>query len=465
MQMRKIAKGILLLSIFGFLYFFVFSILVFKIHNPVESNITYDLESVRTLSNHEEYAYLVEDRHFALSIRLALIETATTSIDVSYYTIHDDDSRDLLFGALLEAADRGVEVRLIIDGTMHRARGPEKEKYIALSAHDNISVKLFDEVSFFKPHAANNVLHDKLLIIDKQYGLTDGRNIGDRYYKDSDDLTAITYDRDVLVFSQTNDSNAVISMKDYYDELFTHDYAQEYHYSTHSDFKRVNHQMRNAFNNNKQSHDYETLITSVHEEGILVDNITFMRSPLNRMQKDPVIMRHLSELASEYDDILLQSPYIIFSDPMRELMPDTTGKNIKILTNNIHYSPNTLATSGYFRYRNELAKNTSLYEYQSKTSMHTKTLLLGDDITVIGSVNLDPRSAFLSTESVVVIYSEAFNNHTKLITSQYLDQSLQVDENGAYLPNATVQGVEKRPKRVSIIRAISLFTYFFDEML
>jgi len=463
--MKKLAKTLGLTVYFIFMYFFIFSTLVFKIHMPADSNITYDIDAMRTESEHEMFAYLVEERHFAQNIRLALIEAAEQSIDVSYYTIHNGISRDYFYGALLEAADRGVEVRLILDGTLHQQVGPAKAPFDAIAIHPNITIKLYDPMSFLTPHAVHNVLHDKFLIIDEQYGLTGGRNIGDRYYEDFEDLTQMTYDRDVLIFHPTDTAQAVIDMKTYYNELFNHEFSVLYEGANTPQTQETALSIKDAFNSHKAAHDYEILLNNVHSEAVQVENVTFMRSPLTRMQKDPIIMRHLSLLAQDYDTIFLQSPYIIFSRPMLDLMPDLTGKEVKILTNNMHYSPNIMASSGYIRYRSMLAEHTALYEYQSPMSLHTKTLLLGDDISVIGSVNLDPRSAFLSTESVFVIYSEAFNKLVKETTQQYLDQSLRVDTDGNYYENSSVTVVEQRPIRIGITRVISFFTFFFDEML
>jgi len=52
---------------------------------------------------------------FALDARLALIEHATTSIDLQYYLIADDSTGHAILRALRDAARRGVRVRLLVD--------------------------------------------------------------------------------------------------------------------------------------------------------------------------------------------------------------------------------------------------------------------------------------------------------------------------------------------------------------
>jgi len=50
-------------------------------------------------------------------------------------------------------------------------------------------------------------------------------------------------------------------------------------------------------------------------------------------------------------------------------------------------------------------KATTLYEYYGEGTIHAKSYIFDQRISMIGSFNLDPRSAFLSTESMVVIDS------------------------------------------------------------
>ena len=52
-----------------------------------------------------------------------IIENAEETLDISYYTIHDGISTDIFLGSIIEAADRGVQVRFILDGIFHHLKG------------------------------------------------------------------------------------------------------------------------------------------------------------------------------------------------------------------------------------------------------------------------------------------------------------------------------------------------------
>ncbi|HKX39612.1 MAG TPA: phospholipase D-like domain-containing protein, partial [Burkholderiaceae bacterium] len=78
---------------------------------------------------------------FALDARLALIEQATTSIDLQYYLIGDDSTGHAILRALRDAARRGVRVRLLVDdlytaGLDNLLRG--------LATEPNVQVRLFN---------------------------------------------------------------------------------------------------------------------------------------------------------------------------------------------------------------------------------------------------------------------------------------------------------------------------------
>ena len=45
-------------------------------------------------------------------------------------------------------------------------------------------------------------------------------------------------------------------------------------------------------------------------------------------------------------------------------------------------------------------------EQQTECSMHTKSVLIDDDLSIFGSFNVDPRSAYIDTELMLAVYSQ-----------------------------------------------------------
>ena len=102
------------------------------------------------------------------------------------------------------------------------------------------------------------------------------------------------------------------------------------------------------------------------------------------------------------------------------------GVEVKILTNSLSSTDNLEAFSGYQREREALLDlGVHIYEFKPDAAvrfkvmtgalqkeidftpifgLHAKSMVVDEEIAVIGTFNLDPRSANLNTECITVIY-------------------------------------------------------------
>src|ERR1044071_5779681 len=91
----------------------------------------------------------LRDARDAFAARVLLARGAERSLDAQYYIWHDDISGRLLFQALLDAANRGVRVRLLLDD--NNTAGLDRT-LSALDAHPNLEVRLFNPFPLRHPH-------------------------------------------------------------------------------------------------------------------------------------------------------------------------------------------------------------------------------------------------------------------------------------------------------------------------
>lgn len=142
------------------------------------------------------------------------------------------------------------------------------------------------------------------------------------------------------------------------------------------------------------------------------EGVQFVHNPLGRMHKDPWCLKTLLELASQaQESIFLQSPYVIPSKRIRSLIGeyDIDWDKASILTNSKRSSPNPIAIAAYFNHRNTIVDTVGqVYEYQGPDSIHSKSYIFDGKTSVIGTYNLDSRSSYINTESMVIITSEKF---------------------------------------------------------
>src|SRR6266571_3953397 len=152
-------------------------------------------------------AYVLEKGEEALRARAWLTDHAITSIDVQYFIWSTDNIGILASEALLRAADRGVQIRVLVDDLLIDA---PPDSMLALALHPNIDIRIYNprlNVGTSKLKKIGNVvtglrtvnqrMHDKTTLFDGLVGITGGRNMADEYFDYNH--TYNFRDRDMLV--------------------------------------------------------------------------------------------------------------------------------------------------------------------------------------------------------------------------------------------------------------------------
>jgi len=152
---------------------------------------------------------LLDDSEPAMAARINLIRAAQQSIDVQTYIWDQDDAGQLVLDELVQAARRGVQVRILADQLFSFNDPDLLERLSRVSA--NLQVRLYNP-TFHKARTQplefaagvlccfmqfNQRMHNKLLLVDDSIGITGGRNYQDRYFNWDDAFDYV--DRDVMV--------------------------------------------------------------------------------------------------------------------------------------------------------------------------------------------------------------------------------------------------------------------------
>ena len=150
---------------------------------------------------------LLADPSEALQSRLHLAALATATLDIQYYLWQADDSGLGLTYEVLQAADRGVRVRILLDDIYHSGRD---SAYQTLDAHPNVEVRLFNpmgnrgaakQVNYaFKKSTLNYRMHNKIFLVDGVAAILGGRNIGNEYF--GQDLSFNFQDMDAIALGE-----------------------------------------------------------------------------------------------------------------------------------------------------------------------------------------------------------------------------------------------------------------------
>ena len=74
-------------------------------------------------------------------LRMQMIKAAERTIDLQYYIFRGDETGRLLTDAALQAADRGVRVRVLVDDGETEAGD---DQLTALEAHPSVEIRIFN---------------------------------------------------------------------------------------------------------------------------------------------------------------------------------------------------------------------------------------------------------------------------------------------------------------------------------
>jgi putative cardiolipin synthase len=139
---------------------------------------------------------MLDEGRKAFAARVQITRYAERSLDVQTYIWHGDATGLHLAHEILEAADRGVRVRLLLDDIDSRAKN---DPLVALDSHPNIDIRLFNPMAsrrgklsalvdgFRSFHRLNHRMHIKNWVADNRVAIAGGRNGGNEYFTASEE--------------------------------------------------------------------------------------------------------------------------------------------------------------------------------------------------------------------------------------------------------------------------------------
>ena len=145
-----------------------------------------------------------------------------------------------MMAALFHAADRGVDVQIIVDGINGTLYLKGSRNFRELAAHENVQVKLYNPVNLLIPWRVNYRMHDKYLIADDFAYILGGRNMDDLFlgeYKDS-----YNEDRDILVYEAVpGEGNSYMQLTEYFEQIWNLPCEKPYKKYSHSGVRLEEH--------------------------------------------------------------------------------------------------------------------------------------------------------------------------------------------------------------------------------
>lgn len=379
----------------------------------------------------------------AFAARIAFIQSAKKSLDLQYYLFIGDNTGLTMIKYVLDAADRGVKVRIILDDIL---QGSGDKYLMALESHPNISIKLFNPTNFRSSlrwiemflhiDTMGRRMHNKVFIADNSVAVIGGRNIEDIYF--SADKSNAFVDNDVLVAGPlvADISN---EFETYWRSNVCIDITKVSNRSNQS-LKTLRKDLADVVESLKYTDYIKAVLQSEFTQKFKARKINLIYGesqlyfdlPTKVTTSEDDTDTHLSEhlrpiILGATKRLWIVSPYYMPNPNSMKALEKLRqkGVDVAILTNSLATNDAIPVYSAYSKYQKALLHmGVRVYElsphaysriYKNekykkgsipRSSLHSKSMIIDDDMFIIGSANMDPRSSKLNTELVAVIKSK-----------------------------------------------------------
>ena len=348
------------------------------------------------------------------------ILSAKKSINIQFYIFKNDEIGSRILDALTKKAADGIDIRFLYDSV--GSRGINKKVLEPFKAAGGKTGEFFPswlKVINLKMNFRN---HRKMVIIDNKVGFLGGFNVGDEYLgKDK----KFGYWRDTAIKFEGS------AVKD-----LSLRFLADWRYATKED---------------------------IHLDSVLLEggdlykagneSMQILSSGPNEANKFEIKLGYLKMIQKAQKYIYIQSPYLILDNSISDALKlaALSGVDVKIMIPGKGDHPFVFWANLF--YAGELIEyGVQIYHYDKDAFLHAKTVVMDDEISSVGTANMDTRSFELNFEVNSFIYSEA--------VSKKLKEAFEDD-----LLKSTLLTVEKYNSRGNIVKIKEIFSKLFSSLL
>jgi cardiolipin synthase C len=349
----------------------------------------------------------------SLNRRLELIASAKTSIELEFFIYNVDQAARLITQALMKKAREGVRVRILVDFSAPVFQ--LKPAYARVLGDAGVEVRYYNTSAVYRLVSIQHRSHRKLLIVDGETALTGGRNIGNDYFDLSDHYNFLDSDVEVSgpIVTTILDSfnvywNSHLAMPPAPDSGANSD--AEAFVAMHGDDAAMLDKLHAAGDEYRSSH-------KTHE----CRDVRFVTDFPNHGESSRNVFNAIvEELTRARREAVVESPYFVINKGGYAVLEDLhqRGIHVRVLTNSLASTDATYAVAALYPWLGSLAdtgltlsayggkplagQSTTLGGGQPRWGVHSKRGVIDGETTIIGTYNIDPRSANLNSELIVV---------------------------------------------------------------
>ena len=342
----------------------------------------------------------------SLAERLRLIESAQKSIELEFFIYQIDTSSRLLTQALARKAQQGVQVRMLVDFAMPVFKlAPQ---YVKTLEAAGVQVRYYNTAGIQRIFAAQHRTHRKLLVADRDRAIVGGRNIGDEYFDLSPHYNFL--DSDLAL--QGPIAGAITDSFDLYwnSAWVTHPNTLPDSAPATQDLLAELSLTETELSRELAQHQSDLRSSTCNDMEFITD---YPGSGVERRK----VFTAVSKLALEAQrEITVETPYLVLLDDGVDVVRSVLARGVQLrfLTNSLHSTDAFYTVSHLASHLEQLQlPGLQAWAYQGagihhrpgssqRWGVHAKRAVFDEDTVIVGTYNIDPRSANLNSELIVI---------------------------------------------------------------
>ncbi|WP_159918167.1 cardiolipin synthase [Pantoea sp. 18069] len=307
---------------------------------------------------------------------LEAVRAARHHVHLEYYIFEPDQTGRALMQALVERAQAGVKVRMLVDSM--GSKRIRRKFYAPLVAAGG-------EFAFFHPTKIGRRLrpvinfrtHRKILVCDGRVGYTGGVNITDE--EDKRVMDCAYHDVHLRLEGPVVNWLQTVFLEDW-------SYALERSHPV-------------------EPPDLDELLPDLDEGQYALQIVS--SGPDNRLEA--IHRAYVAAINAADARVWLTTPYFVPTEAAMTALTNAALRGVDVQLLVPEKSDSFIVTAAARSYFDELiACGAKVYEYRARM-LHSKTLVVDDSMAIIGTANFDHRSFFLNYEVCVVAYGLKLN--------------------------------------------------------
>ena len=343
---------------------------------------------------------LYQDDAEALAAMTEQIGRATKTVHVEFYILALDDTTKPFFDALAAAVQRGVVVRVLLDhlGTLqYKGFRPAKRALRRMGARWHLMLPFQPLLGRIQRPDLRN--HRKLLVVDGAVAFTGSQNIIDPGYEKAGNARRGLQWKDFMVRFE---GPVVAGI----DALFVTDWYAETN-------ELLTREAAPARRTGRGALDCQVVPSGPGFSG--ENNLRLFNALVYAAQRK----------------VILVSPYFVPDDSMLYAITTAaqSGLEVQLFVSEIGDQFFVYHAQRSY-YEALLRAGVRIFLYESPTILHAKHFTIDDEVSVIGSSNMDMRSFSLDFEISVMVWGGTFLTRLRAIEDSYRERSreLTLDE-------------------------------------